>query len=294
MKKKKTEIHQKQNERLSFIDFCANYLGVVSRVDLMNRFGISDGSASKDLSSYIKLAPKNLKYDFKSKSHYTTKQFKSVFDFPINQALKALSTGFGDTLEQFPTPFIVSESAIALNKPKSQIVAKVTRAINLQKIVDLSYRSLSSGETIRKIVPLAIINSGLRWHVRAFDRKSSKFKDFVFTRMLDAKLTEVEPNEHESLEYDDSWNQMITIELTPHPDNITEKDSIAMDYGMIDGKLEVSLRKAVAGYVLRHWNVDCTEDHSLDGNHFQLWLKNKKSINGIDEVMLAPGIGGYS
>ena len=290
MVKRKKKKSQSQNEKLSFIDFCANYLGTVQRFEIVKRFGISDVSASKCIGEYIELVPKNLKYDFKTKTHQATKRFKPMFDFDVTQVLKALSTGFGDTLEQLPTHFIESESAIALNKPKSEIVAQVTRAIHLKKIVDLSYRSLSSGATERKIAPLAIINSGLRWHVRAFDRKSNEFRDFVFTRMLDAKKTDEEPETEEAVEFDDSWNQMITLELTPHPGNIGEKESIEMDYGMVDGKVDVTLRKAVAGYVLRHWNVDCTENHELDGKHFQLWLKNRNTIDGIKEIILAPGI----
>lgn len=290
MRKNNSEIHQKQNERLSFIDFCANFLGVVSRVDLMKRFGISDGSASKDLSSYIKLAPDNLKYDFRSKSHYTTKQFKPLFDFPVTQALKALSTGFGDTLEQTRTPFIVAEAAIELNKPKSENVAQISRAINLRKVVEIKYKSLSSGETKRKISPFAIINSGLRWHVRAFDRKSAEFRDFVFARMLSATQIDDNQDENELPENDASWNQQITLVLAPHPSNVSEKDSIQMDYGMENGVLTVTVRKAVAGYVLRQWNVDCTKDHALDRKHFQLWLKNRDSIDCIDEIILAPGI----
>jgi predicted DNA-binding transcriptional regulator YafY len=291
MRKRKKGISQNQREKLTFIDFCANYLGSIGRSEVMKRFGISDVSASKCLSEYAELAPKNLKYDFKTKTHQATKHFKPMFNFDVTQVLKALSTGFGDTLEQLPTPFIESESAIALNKPKSEIVAQVTRAIHLKKVVDLSYRSLSSGETERKVAPLAIINSGLRWHVRAFDRKTNEFRDFVFTRMLNAKPTDEAHKLNESLEQDDSWNQMITLELTPHPGNIAEKESIEMDYGMIDGNVDITLRKAVAGYVLRHWNVDCTENHELDSKHFQLWLRNKKSIDGIDGIILAPGIG---
>jgi hypothetical protein len=290
MVKRKKKKSQSQNEKLSFIDFCANYLGTVQRFEIVKRFGISDVSASKCIGEYIEIASKNLKYDFKTKTHQATKRFKPMFEFDVTQVLKALSTGFGDTLEQLPTPFIESESAIALNKPKNEIVAQVTRAIHLKKIVDLSYRSLSSGETERKIAPLAIINSGLRWHVRAFDRKTSEFRDFVFTRMLNAKLAEEDHKANESLEHDDFWNQMITLELIPHPGNIAEKESIEMDYGMVDGKVEISLRKAVAGYVLRHWNVDCTENHDLDGKHFQLWLRNRNSIDGIEEIILAPGI----
>jgi hypothetical protein len=290
MGKKKKEIHQKQNERISFIDFCANYLGEVGRVDLMTRFGISDGSASKDLSLYIELAPKNLKYDFKSKSHITTSQFKPLFDFPVSQALKALSTGFGDTLEQTRSSFIAAESSFELNKPNNKTVAQISRAINLKRIINLKYHSLSSGETERKIAPFAIVNSGLRWHVRAFDRKTLEFRDFVLARILNADLTKETLNENESKDNDDFWNKTITLELTPHPSNIKEKESIKLDYQMTNGSLKITLRKAVAGYLLRHWNVDCTENHELDGKHFQLWLKNKKSIDGISEIILAPGI----
>ena len=58
--------------------------------------------------------------------------------------------------------------------------------------------------------------------------------------------------------------------------------------------MEVTVRKAVAGYLLRHWNVDSTPDHSLDGKHFQLWLRNRNSIDGIEDIILASGIENYS
>ena len=290
MVKRKKKKSQSQNEKLSFIDFCANYLGIIGRTDIIKRFGVGVASASNDLSAYIKLAPKNLQYDFKTKSHKATNQFRPVFEFSVTQVLKALSTGFGDTLEQLPKPFINSESAIALNKPNNEVVAQVTRAINLKKIVELKYHSLSSGETKRKIAPFAVVDSGLRWHVRAFDRKSKEFRDFVFARMLDAKLIDEDSKAMEYEENDDFWNQTVTLELAPHPSNIAEKKSIELDYHMINGSIEITVKKAVAGYMLRHWNVDCTENHNLDGKHFQLWLKNRNSINGIEQVILAPGL----
>ena len=290
MRRKLKGLSQQQIEKLSYIDFRANYLGKIGRIEIKNRFGISAVSASRYLTDYSGIAPKNLQYDFKTKTHQTTKKFKPVFEFDVTQVLKALSTGFGDTLEQIPTPFIASESAIALNKPKSEIVAQITRAIYLKKIVNLIYHSLSSGETERQIAPFALVDSGLRWHVRAYDRKSKGFRDFVFTRMLDVNLTDEDPEQSGSIEFDDFWNQEITLELVPHPDNINEKESVEMDYGVVDGSMKITLRKAVVGYVLRHWNVDSTPDHSLDGKHFQLWLKNRNSIDGIEEIILAPGI----
>ncbi|MBT7095399.1 MAG: WYL domain-containing protein, partial [Bacteroidetes bacterium] len=216
--------------------------------------------------------------------------FKPLFQFPISQILKALSTGSGDTLDQTLNPIISSATAIELNQPEINILSQVSRAIHLKRYTTITYHSLSSGETQRKIAPFAIINSGLRWHVRAYDQKSEEFRDFVFTRILSAKESgEGIKQEHSSIN-DDKWNEKITLELVPHPDNIKEKRAIELDYKMIDSKKEIKVRKAIAGYILRHWNVDCTEDHRLDGKHFQLWLKNKNSIDGIDEIILAPGI----
>ena len=294
MKKKLKDKNQKQSERLSYIDFCANYLGTIGRIDVVNRFRISDAAASKDLAAYIDIAPNNLKYDFKTRTHRTTQKFKPLFDFTVTQVLKALSTGFGDTLEQIPTPIIPSATAIELNHPESRTLSQISRAIYLKKYCAITYHSLSSGETERKIAPFAIINSGLRWHVRAFDQKSEEFRDFVFTRILSAKvLPEDLKQEHSSIN-DDKWNQEITLELAPHPSNIEEKKAIELDYRMIGGTKDIKVRKAIAGYVLRHWNVDCTEDHRLDGKHFQLWLENRNKIDGIDEIILAPGIDNYS
>ncbi|NQU65103.1 MAG: DUF1819 family protein, partial [SAR324 cluster bacterium] len=85
-----------------------------------------------------------------------------------------------------------SETAIELNKPNSETLAQVSRAINLKKIVDLKYQSLSSGETERKIAPFAIANSGLRWHVRAFDRKTAELmvQNTTEERWSEALLTD--------------------------------------------------------------------------------------------------------
>jgi len=49
------------------------------------------------------------------------------------------------------------------------------------------------------------------------------------------------------------------------------------------------VRAAVAGYVLRRWNVDCTEDHNLKGDEYHLWLRNRQALYGVQNLMLAPG-----
>jgi len=290
MVKKKKQTNQKSNERISFIDFRANYLGEVGRTHVVNRFGISDPAASNDLGEYIRMAPDNLKYDFKTRTHKTTDQFAPQFDFSSSQVLNALSSGFGDTLEQVPQPYVQTATAVELNQPDPVNIAQISRAIHQQKIVQITYYSLSSGRTTRVIAPFALINSGLRWHVRAFDRRSGEYRDFVLARITTARLQNEKIPPEESSANDKSWINKIKLEIVPHPKNIQEPKAIELDYGMKKGVLKLELRQSIAGYILRNWNVDCTDNHRLKGPHYQLWLKNEKDINNLDKIILAPGV----
>ena len=58
---------------------------------------------------------------------------------------------------------------------------------------------------------------------------------------------------------------------------------------MKDGILTVNVLAAVAGYVLRRWNVDCSEDHHLDGAEVHLWLRNRPTLYGVEGLVIAPG-----
>lgn len=63
------------------------------------------------------------------------------------------------------------------------MLALVCRAIYTKLPVDIRSHSLSSGEAEQAIVPFALVDTALRWHVRAFNCKSSEFRDFVITRI---------------------------------------------------------------------------------------------------------------
>ena len=59
---------------------------------------------------------------------------------------------------------------------------------------------------------------------------------------------------------------------------------------MKDGVRKVELRAAVAGYVLRRWNVDCSLDSIMTGDEYHLALRNIDDLdNSVDTMVLAPG-----
>lgn len=282
------DTNQAQRERLSHIDFKACFLGTIGRSDLVTRFGIKEAAATRDITLYRDLAPENLEYDTKAKVYTRASSFQPLFNYSPTQALAALSQGFGDDFVGIHKALIACEAPAQLNNPDLETLSVLTRAIQQAKVVRIAYRSLSSGRSTREIVPFVLVDNGLRWHIRGYDRKRSRFADFVITRITEPEILEGPIKDHESREADIQWNRIVELEIVPHP-SLKHPKTIETDYAMNNGVLKVNVRAAVAGYVLRRWNVDCSEDHSMKGPEYHLWLSNRQALYGVENLVIAPG-----
>ena len=282
------DISQAQQERLSHIDFKTCFLGAIGRSDLVTRFGIKEAAATRDITLYKDLAPENLEYDTKAKIYVRGPSFEPLFDYSPSQALAALAHGFGDDFVGKHKALIACETPAQLNNPDLERLSVLTRAIHQHKVVSLVYRSLSSGRSTREVVPFVLVDNGLRWHIRGYDRKRSRFSDFVITRISEPEILDEPLKEHENREHDIQWNRIVELEIVPHP-KLKHPKTIETDYAMENGVLKVNVRAAVAGYVLRRWNVDCSEKHSMDGPEYHLWLINRQALYGVENLVIAPG-----
>ena len=282
------KIGQAQQERLFYIDFKLRFLGLINRTDLVSRFGIKAAAATRDLAQYKEIAPNNLIYDTKAKRYIQSDDFKPVFAYSGEQALAALCHGLGDDHVCAHTGLISAEAPTQLNTPNLDILAAVSKAIYQQKILTIDYHSLSSGWSKRDIIPFALVDNGSRWHIRAFDRKRERFGDFVINRIIAASLYDGDIPNVQIREADIQWNRIVEMHIVPHP-CLAHPEAIAIEYGMGQGVLKAKVRAAVAGYVLRRWNVDCTHDHSLSGLEHPLWLKNIVTLYGVENLAIAPG-----
>lgn len=280
---------QPQRDRLAFVEMRVLFVGEIRRQDLVLRFGIQSAAASRDLALYKDLAPGNIDYDSKGKTYVLGTSFQPIFDFPAERVLSWLAQGFGDGEPMRLKAWVACETPSRLTQPDLHVLASVTRAIYQQCPLSIEYHSVSSGSAEREIVPFALIDSGLRWHVRAFDRKSQEFRDFVITRIRRPIVLMGQPvAPHEVSDQDIQWTRIVELELVPHPDQ-ARPEITEMDYGMRDGVLRLKLRAATAGYILRTWAVDCSPDHSLRGHEYRLWLKDHLALYGVKNAVLAPG-----
>lgn len=280
-----------QRERLAYIDFRLYFVGEIGRPDLASRFGVAPAGATRDLALYREIAPDNITFDGSHKVYRIGQAFSPLFEHASQRVLSALALGFGDGVNDQTKPLqplLPCESPIALSSPRMDVLAPICRAIHAQRPIAIRYHSMSSGESERIIVPFALVDTGLRWHVRAFDRKSGEFRDFVITRIEAPVRIDEEPEANESPDNDIQWTRIVELDLVPHP-RLKRPDIIRMDYGMDSDSLRVRVRAAIAGYMLLRWSVDCSPDHCLKEEQYRLWLSDPLALYGVENAKLAPG-----
>ncbi|MDO9180661.1 MAG: WYL domain-containing protein [Agitococcus sp.] len=278
-----------QRQRVVFIDFCLFFLGELKRQDIVDRFDVGPAVATRDIALYKNDLGGKVLLNPSTKIYEPEEDFEPLFEHKSDRVLATLSQGFGEFGREEVNAIIPSEIPYLLNYPSLEALAPLSRAIHKRQVVRIQYNSFSSGARARDVVPFALVNNGMRWHVRAYDRYRQRFGDFVLTRVQEAEVLVGEVIlTHERPEQDVQWTRQIEMTLVPHPDR-AHPEIIAMDYGMTDNKLCIKVRAAMAGYFLRQWNVDCSRRHKLKGEDIRLWLSNPLALYNVETAKLAPG-----
>lgn len=282
--KMRLDVKWATRQRLQYIEIMAWYTGVVARSDVARAFGLSDPAATKDLKLYGDLAPGNLVYNHSVFGFVPGAGFAAVFAdltpaavLPIIAANLAVANGpYGDTLVYgLPTAALPLPARL----PSVATLAQITRAIYGRRKLRVSYRSLSGrdSQAARILEPHTLVDTGLRWHVRAYSEETCDFRDFVLSRVMAAECLEAPAESGE--QYDDDWVEQVSLQLAPHSGlDAPRRESLLLDYGATGEIIEVNVRRALLGYVLQRLGVDTTPDHSLNPNAYQLMLLNRDEI----------------
>lgn len=228
-------------ERLRFIERCAWWRGVVNRRDLAEVFGVSMAQASSDLQKYGEMNPGSLIYDVKGKK----------YDGAGNMRLLYGVASLADVMGMW-----LRDDAVALlgeAMPTRMADAVVLRHAMMATLrgqkLRVKYHSLSSGGLRwREFMPLRWVNSGLRWHVRAWCFTNEDWRDFTVSRIEKTELPMVKVAQE--LPTDTEWERMVVLRLRPNGALPAEKAAgVMQDFRMVDGVLELPVRAALEGYV---------------------------------------------
>lgn len=226
----------------------------------MKAFGISTQQASKDITGYIEGRKSNLVYDKRLRTYLRGKNFKPRYFEPdaavyLSQ-LQAVEQGLvpedHSWISFFPK---FAATPIPARGVAPQVLREMLSAIRQKAALQITYQSMSRSEpTTRWIEPHALAFDGFRWHARAFCQNDKIFKDFLLSRIIDVG----EQNSSTSAtENDEAWNTGVALEIGPHPElSDHQYRAIEMDYGMVDGRATIVVRKALLFYALKRLGLD--------------------------------------
>lgn len=287
-----------QRERLRFIDCCLHYFGQVARTDLLHTFQTGQASGTRDLALYRELAPSNLTLRHDTKLYYRTATFAPLFDYDPQLLLDQLSKHAWQGLTMGPSLHGICVAAVPITIPAERLLAPLLQAISQRQAISCDYVSLSSGQQSRELVPHTLVNNGRRWHVRAFDRRSQSFRDFVLTRFTRIQPLDQAVTECEQQAQDTSWHHILPLTLMAHP-KLPYPQAIELDYGMEvesgmerekgTARLTLAVREALLGYVMQQWLVDCSPNYQLNPAQYPLALADHRQLDAITNKALFPG-----
>lgn len=269
-----------KNDRFWFIELCVFWEQCLSTTNIIRKFGITRQQASKIINLYKEQFPQNLCYSAAQKSYSVSDSFAPGYiTADAHEYLSYLSTcGLipsqavsGDSLMRNET------LALPTRRVPPKVLRTLVKAIQTRQRVEVDYVSLSNpNREGRVIAPHTFVNTGLRWHLRAYCEKSTGYRDFVLSRFVgDAELSGLSDHtQHRDM----SWQTEVSIEIAPDPRLSPEQQQILVDeYAMIEGKLTILTRAALVQYLIQQMQINVKKPHK-DPLAQQLVVLNKKSI----------------
>jgi hypothetical protein len=249
-----------QDRRLEFIEFRLLWDGKINRGEVAEYFNVSIQQASLDFAKYMVLAEDNMVYDRRDKVYRATEGFKPLFVAPDTQTylneLSGLATGTISPSLSFvgarPACDVVT---LPIRRVRTEMLLPILWAIRDGAELDIKYQSMRDPDPRRQwIAPHSLAFDGARWHARAWCHRSSHFRDFVLTRFQEIyghRPGSVDPQK------DTEWQTFVVIEIEPNPNLTTsQRDSVVTDFGMQNGRLSKTIRRALVSYFIRHLRID--------------------------------------
>ncbi|MDG1034165.1 MAG: WYL domain-containing protein [Luminiphilus sp.] len=268
--------------RYRYIELIALWEGKLTTRQLCETFGIGRQQANKDLSSYRRaLTQGDLIYDPTAKHYLPSSDFQPILTQGLASEYLQLAAQQSDVQRILGHLPVAAANVEIVTAPSRELPPSLLRPI-IQAItdcrrIDVDYVSLNNPDREgRIVVPHTLVWTGYRWHVRAWCEKNQDFRDFVLSRFRgEADLMDC--SERQAAE-DNDWQQLVTLQVEPDPRLRTDqREVIAHDYNMENGRLSLTTRAKLAPYLLQLLNVN-TGPLLDDPRAQQLVLSNQESL----------------
>lgn len=248
-----------KRKHFGFIDQIIWWEGHINTSHLIDKYKITRTQASNILKEYRCTYPNKLIYNSSAKAYLLNESY-SIHHKMSDQGYK-----FTDYLRAIDINAHKQHSKLAIcafevEAPLRNInavqVRPILKALREQLAIDIGYISLSSPDYLDRIIePHALIFDGLRWHVRAYCRKNSDFRDFVLSRFNGEAIFEGKAICNAA--QDVKWQTFVDVVIQPDPRlTVKQQEIIANDFQMKNGVKTISTRAALVNYLLLRLRID--------------------------------------
>jgi len=260
-----TEHSFAQRQRFRFIESILLWEGSVQRRRVCDQFGVAANHVTKDLRTYQEERPDSLEFKPNIRAYVPGPKFEPAYasDDPNEYLALLLAHAHSGSAAILPALGGGGVSAQAVPDPNQiidrSVLQALIRALRTNRGVNILYHSTSDDRPRRRTLwPQALVHTGLRWHVRAYDSRRIEYRNFALQRM--DRPTAVDDPMPETAGSDDAWINSIKIDVIPNPAlNEHQQRLAARDFGMRKKKgrwcWTVELRHCLVPYFARRYGL---------------------------------------
>lgn len=244
----------KEEQYFRYIEAVLFWQGEIQTGTFQDKFKLSRPSARRYLTDFIARYEIDAHYNESEKAYvlatpftpnYISQDFTEYANLIGEQYVHNLSTS---TIATLPLPH---------RKLNPTILRPILNACRRQSVLDIRYQSIKEGgETERIIRPHTLVNSGLRYHLRAYCEDAKGFRDFSLSRILSA-CPEFKCKAQKYKQDDEAWQQEVTLTIMPDP-RLSDyaQQVIAHDFDMSGNKKQLKTNAALLNYLISILRLD--------------------------------------
>ena len=203
---------QKTNRHAGAIETLLLWEGRVTRARLVELFDMHATHASRAIASFREAYPRACTHDLPSKSYLASPILKpklTAGDFASYQRLVG-AMGRASVVAAVP----VESALMDATHIGYALFREIHRALREGRALRITYRSLTTPAAHERVVrPHALIQAGVRWHVRAWCNRAGGFRDFNLGRIRAAVPVD---DQLPGPDADCDWETMVKVRLVPH------------------------------------------------------------------------------
>lgn len=279
--------------RLRAIELIAFWEGRLITTQLVEWFGITRQQASSDINRYnTEFNEGSLIHSPAAKGYVPFAGFQPVLTAGhVNEYLEMLASQGGQPMAQvLETHPGVTTVQLPDRAVRPEVVRELVKACRAGTSLKILYASMSNPAPHERVIsPHTLVYTGFRWHVRAWCHKRKAFRDFFLSRIDRTPRPCIE--HAPQVESDSLWHETISLTLIP---NVLlsepQKALVERDFAMPEGRLQLTVRKALAHYTLQRYQAAISEAEAsrVREHPLQLLPTDRKRL----EPLLFGGAGG--